>query len=545
MEGAIAVREPAERPAWGDLPEASAQLVWLAPDVASLAALARPLSARTWPAIRHDPGAVLLVVRHDTGMPLASFAALGHPALLATARTYLEQSATGFVDWNIHPARCIYRGALATARAARRLSEQCGLGDPERAWVCGLLAPLGSMAACAVVPSSGSVGDTGATTDLTRQLARRWNLPDWLTGVLGNLTLPLPLAESLGAEPLYYRFTHLALERARRQGFDLGLACPEKAIEAARALGVSTNEEATSVEEMPSTWRDPTREPLLLDLLTVAVENRRLQAGELHRRLERDVAALHGALREQVEGEAERLRRSKLLALAEFAAGAGHEINNPLAVISGQAQYLLSHGEEWFAEEPDDTSRKALQSILAQTRRIHGVLRDLMQYARPAAPRPLTIDLVALVTEVASGLQELAKARQIRLDVTARDRPIRVHVDPEQVRLALTCLVRNAVEAAPATGWARLRLAEPKDGKVEAIVEDSGPGPDVEQYPHVFDPFYSGRTAGRGRGLGLPIAWRLACLQGGAVRLEPPRAGQPMQAVLVLPCLADAESRAA
>jgi signal transduction histidine kinase len=85
------------------------------------------------------------------------------------------------------------------------------------------------------------------------------------------------------------------------------------------------------------------------------------------------------------------------------------------------------------------------------------------------------------------------------------------------VRTALACLVRNAVEAAGAGGWARVRLL---DGGTFAVVavEDSGPGPDRRE--HLFDPFYSGRTAGRGRGLGLSLAWRLAEQQGGDVRFD-------------------------
>ena len=61
----------------------------------------------------------------------------------------------------------------------------------------------------------------------------------------------------------------------------------------------------------------------------------------------------------------------------------------------------------------------------------------------------------------------------------------------------------------------------------------------------LFDPFYSGRTAGRGRGLGLPIAWRLAHLQGGDVRLDPPRRHEPTRFVLTLPRLRMPDSEGA
>src|SRR5204862_7940439 len=111
-------------------------------------------------------------------------------------------------------------------------------------------------------------------------------------------------------------------------------------------------------------FTSPYDQPMLRDLLTVAAENRRLQQRAQAARLEREVDGLHEALRDQVRGETERLHRAKLNALAEFAAGAGHEINNPLAVISGQAQYLLGHERDWFKEEGGEPVRKSLTGII-------------------------------------------------------------------------------------------------------------------------------------------------------------------------------------
>ena len=124
----------------------------------------------------------------------------------------------------------------------------------------------------------------------------------------------------------------------------------------------------------------------------------------------------------QARGEAERLRQAKLSALAEFAAGAGHEINNPLAVISGQAQYVLSHGEEWLASDEEGATRKALQAIIGQTKRVHAILVDLMQFARPAPSRPEWFDLPSLLGEVAASLGEQAGSRGVRLEVRGASR---------------------------------------------------------------------------------------------------------------------------
>jgi signal transduction histidine kinase len=102
------------------------------------------------------------------------------------------------------------------------------------------------------------------------------------------------------------------------------------------------------------------------------------------------------------------------------------------------------------------------------------------------------------------------------------------------MRTAVTALLRNAIEAAPSGGWARVRLELSEPQMVHVVVEDSGPGPDERACEHMFDPFFSGRSAGRGRGLGLPTAWRLALEHGGSVRHATPPGG-PTRFILTIP----------
>src|SRR5262249_38940961 len=114
-------------------------------------------------------------------------------------------------------------------------------------------------------------------------------------------------------------------------------------------------------------WADPHGQQLLVELLLNAAHQRRQHNHPALARLERDVDALHEALEAQARDEARRLQAAKLTALAEFAAGAGHEINNPLAVISGQAQYILGHAE-WLEGDADGEMRKSLETVITQTR---------------------------------------------------------------------------------------------------------------------------------------------------------------------------------
>src|SRR5439155_8973108 len=131
-------------------------------------------------------------------------------------------------------------------------------------------------------------------------------------------------------------------------------------------------------------------QPLLGDLLALALQSRRQAALVAEQELHRSIDHLHAALETQTAEQDGRLQALKLSALAEFAAGAGHEINNPLAVISGQAQYIVRRLEQLDgpADEIDNPTEylanlktqlvPSLQKIIGQTQRIHGILTDLM-----------------------------------------------------------------------------------------------------------------------------------------------------------------------
>jgi two-component system NtrC family sensor kinase len=542
------------------------ELGWLSPRASSLAALSQPPSTAVWSALRDDPGAVLLLLRllalsaHDHQPP--SFVSLLHdPRLPAAAVQHLHDSALGTIDWNDPALAPIYQVGLTYARIAQQLAMATGLADADAAWICGLLAPLGWFAVCAVAPAKATacLADKSLSHDtletqlrhwgadhaaLSRRLARRWKLPGWITAIVGHLGLPEAQARTFGAEAALFHLTRLAISHSRGQVVDLGLGNAAWQQESANALGLSVAmvEKVVQLdreEAMASTpvWESPYEQPLLRDVLTLAAENRRLRGVPFQEQLERELDELQRAFEQQVHGEVQHLQAAKLSALAEFAAGAGHEINNPLAVISGQAQYLLNHERDWLSGDTEGKVTNALHTIIGQTKRVHALLRDLMQFARPGPPRKNWFDLPTLLGEVAAGLEELALQRQVRVEVGRTPEKLALLADGGQVRIALTCLLKNAIEAAPAQGWARLRIVEPcGEQRIEVAVEDSGSGPEPEQRDHLFDPLYSGRAAGRGRGLGLPIAWRLLRQQGGDLRLTPPHPHGPTCFVVGLPC---------
>ncbi len=547
------------------LGEAATQLPWLCPSAASLLALARLPSASAWAGTRDDPGAVLHILR-QTARILVSPAISFFPAVLRDAailqgaihflnresETTTQASTPGIVDWNQPALQPIYHASIRYARTAQRLAELTGRCDPENAWVTGLLAPLGWLAVCAVAPdhAAACLADQALADDPTmiqerhwgysqaaiaRRLLRLWHLPDWITAIVGHLGLPVEFAQIMGADPELFQVVQMAVGLVEEQGQGLHLEVGSDTHADAAALGLATQEVERLAAEVAAAvaltsrkeWLSPHAVPLLLDLLRLAAEKLSLQDAPTVEQLQRAADQLHRSLEDQQRREVERLQALKLNAMAEFAAGAAHEINNPLAVISGQAQYLL-------IREPEPARQKALQTIVGQTQRIHQHLNELMQFARPPRPERQIVDAGSLLREVLTSLNELAGQRQVLLVSPEPVPTLNVYADPRQIGTALECLLRNAIEAAPAGGWAGIRLDAPAGDRLDFVVEDSGHGPTAAQRDHLFDPFYSGRPAGRGRGLGLPTAWRFARQHGGDVRFDKPLGG-PTQFILSLP----------
>ena len=209
------------------------------------------------------------------------------------------------------------------------------------------------------------------------------------------------------------------------------------------------------------------------------------------------------------------LEYQKLEALAEFAAGAGHEINNPLAIISGRTKMLLQE-----IEHPEH--RRHLAIISAQVHRAYEMIADIRFFAKPPAPEwkefCLTEELKTLVEEQNPLMEE--NEVSFHADIESPEESL-VWSDPVLLHLAVSILCNNARESvAFSQGRIWLRLQQTESGW-EITVQDNGQGVSDEIRPLIFNPYYSGRSAGRGLGFGLPKAWRIMQLLGGSIRHEP------------------------
>jgi signal transduction histidine kinase len=223
--------------------------------------------------------------------------------------------------------------------------------------------------------------------------------------------------------------------------------------------------------------------------------------------LERRLGSVVGAVHQASETENLRLAQRKLDALSEFAAGAGHELNNPLAVIVGRAQLLLSRSD-------DAETARSLRIMLNQAGRAHRILRDLMFVGRPPSRRLRTCRPSELLRDSMRDFQEECAARGIRLSSEIDEAVPAAWTDPDALRHLSDILIRNAIQATPSGGKIQVGSRLHHD-EVLWWFSDSGRGLDPAEAAHLFDPFFCGRQAGRGLGLGLPRAARIVEMAGG------------------------------
>lgn len=249
-------------------------------------------------------------------------------------------------------------------------------------------------------------------------------------------------------------------------------------------------------------------------ITTSFVQNDELQPTPAEWRLLRLVDLLRSHER-QVSDFNQRLEREKLDSLKELAYGASHEINNPLANIAARAQTLLD------GETDPERSRKLI-AIHRQAMRAHEMISDLMLFARPPKLNKRQSDLVPLVQQSVENRQELAKERDIELKVDIQCDALPANFDETQLSAALDALIKNSLEAVRDGGQVIVSVAASElnnSPAAEIRVTDNGPGISADIRRHIFDPFFSGREAGRGLGFGLSKCWRIVTDHGGEVRI--------------------------
>lgn len=314
-----------------------------------------------------------------------------------------------------------------------------------------------------------------------------------LIQLLGLYTGVLALATLLGA---YFALTRLIVRPV-----DALSRAAQRVVRGARELDVPPQAPRELVE-LGQSLRTMTRHLLHEE------EELRKQVDEVQRATERLQSAQDTVVRSE-----------RLASVGRLAAGLAHEIGNPISALLG-LQDLLLEGDLEPAEQRDFVLR-----MKRETSRVHRILRDLLQFARPGGDRPDATEPGDVSAAIADTLA-LVRPQKAFQDVTIREEvhssltPVRL--SHEQLVQVLLNLLMNAADACP-RGEIRLQARpvenEPRGG-VELSVTDTGPGVSAEMKQRLFEPFATTKEVGKGTGLGLAVSRGLVEAAGGSLSLD-------------------------
>jgi PAS domain S-box-containing protein len=204
--------------------------------------------------------------------------------------------------------------------------------------------------------------------------------------------------------------------------------------------------------------------------------------------------------------------QDRLAALGRLASGLAHEINTPLTGIASFAQML---GE---MTPPEDARASLISKLVDQSFRVSRIVSNLHEAVRGSRESRSTLELGGVVSRASQDAARSLGAGD-RLELTGFVEPVMVWGAPGPVELAVSNLVRNAVEASPPGTRVKVEIESDSEWAKVTVI-DSGPGVPDELFEKVFEPFFSTKTERGGTGLGLAITRDMIAQLGGEVEIE-------------------------
>ncbi|MDD5035855.1 MAG: ATP-binding protein [Methylococcaceae bacterium] len=232
---------------------------------------------------------------------------------------------------------------------------------------------------------------------------------------------------------------------------------------------------------------------------------------EIQRLNEELEAKVQERTRQLLETQDELVRKEKLAVLGQVAGSVGHELRNPLGVMSNAVYFL-----KMVLTDADETVHEYLDIIVKEIAGSERIVSDLLDSVRTKPPQPLRMGVRELIGETLKKCV-IPQGVIVRLHVPDRLPPIRV--DPQQMQQVFHNLIANGVDAMPEGGDLEI-MAEQDEaaGRVRISVLDSGIGIAPEHLGRLFQPLFT--TKARGIGLGLVVVKNLTQANGGAVEVQ-------------------------
>ena len=231
------------------------------------------------------------------------------------------------------------------------------------------------------------------------------------------------------------------------------------------------------------------------------------------------VVQLRQADRQRSLLDAQLIQSQKLASIGELSAGIGHEINNPLAIIAREVEWvrhLLTAPEVGSAKNRTEME-ESLREIAHQVDRCREITQNLLNFARKVEPVLQDVNVNKLIDDMARLVEKEAAQDKIvvRRDFEA-DLPTIVS-DPPCLRQVVLNLLNNARQAVEREGTITIGTRAAADRSIEIFVTDTGCGIPREHLSKIFDPFFTTKPQGKGTGLGLSICHGIIDRLGGRI----------------------------
>jgi two-component system, NtrC family, sensor kinase len=213
------------------------------------------------------------------------------------------------------------------------------------------------------------------------------------------------------------------------------------------------------------------------------------------------------------------IQSQKLAAIGELSSGIAHEINNPLAIIGQETEWMkqVMKGDGLQAADAPDELRDSLREIVSQVDRCKEITHKLLDFARKKEPLIQGADVNKLIEDMARLVEKEAIQKNIKLIRNYQKDLPRVQTDPPLLRQVVLNLLNNAAYAIGKDGDISISTRQSANNSVELVFSDTGCGIPKEQLDKIFDPFFTTKPPGKGTGLGLSISHSIIAKLGGRI----------------------------
>lgn len=230
------------------------------------------------------------------------------------------------------------------------------------------------------------------------------------------------------------------------------------------------------------------------------------------------------------------LQTQKLAAMGELAAGVAHEINNPLAIIRQETEWVGQLLKQAGLPETQQVAeiRDSLREIVQQVDRARDITSNLLNLARKREPVIQQVDLNRVIRDMAALVAKEARTKNTQVILELQDGLPPLYSDGPLLRQVILNLLNNARQAVQAEGSISISTVLLEGERVRITITDTGPGIPAEHLPRIFAPFFTTKPPGAGTGLGLAISQGIIHLLGGEIAAAS-RVGEGATFTITLP----------